>query len=50
MDRYCEDFKVGDVSRHALGRTVTTTDNYSAVTLRRGHGPGVGAVEPAWDR
>ena len=50
MDRYFEDFKVGDAYRHALGHTATITDNYSACTLRRGHGPEVRSVKPAWDR
>jgi acyl dehydratase len=27
VDRYFEDFKIGDVYRHAVGRTITETDN-----------------------
>jgi hypothetical protein len=41
MGRYFEDFTVGDVYRHELGRTITV--------YRRSHGPKVADVEPRWD-
>lgn len=37
--RYFEDFAVGDVYRHALGRTVTTTDNVWFTLLTQNTAP-----------
>lgn len=37
--RFFEDFEVGDVYRHPLGRTVTTTDNISFTLLTQNTAP-----------
>ena len=38
-DRFFEDFEVGDVYRHPLGRTVTTTDNIWFTLLTQNTAP-----------